>query len=207
MTHIDNRRAAVLPCFLLGLTWLSAGPLVVAAQVPTGPGRISLTVGVAAVFPVDVRFVDGDDAGKAALYGDDHFDTGTLGAGLEYHLAAGYRFGAVRAQVELGVMGQFAYEGQSNYTPGGPVQPTEARIKARRLMLSGLYGFGVLGALHPWVGAGLGANRYHLTDYIQRFPNPDDPSGHLRRGSNGEFPTRPFRRPRATVSRGRSPLA
>ena len=90
--------------------------------------------------------------------------------------------------VELGVTGQFAYEGQSNYTPGGPMQPTEARLKTRRLLLSGFYGLGELDALRAWVGAGLGANRYLVTDYIQRFPNPDDPAGPLRRGTNGEVP-------------------
>ena len=90
--------------------------------------------------------------------------------------------------MELGVTGQFTCEGQSNYTSGGPVQPTEARLKARQLLLSGFYGLGVPGALHPWMGAGLGANRYHLTHYTQRFPDPDDPSGRLRRGSDGEVP-------------------
>ena len=190
MTHIDNRhRIAALPGLLLGLGCLSAAPPSIAAQAPSGSGRVSLTVGIAAVPPANVRFVDGDDAGEAALYGADQFDAGTVGAGLEYGLAAGYRFGAFRAQVELGVTGRFTYEGHSNYTPGGPVQPTEARVKARRLLLSGFYEFGALGALRPWVGAGLGANRYHLTDYIQRFPNPADPSGHLRRGPNGEVPS------------------
>ena len=189
MTDIDHRRCiAALPGLLLALGCLSAASPSVAAQAPTGPGRISVAVGVAAVFPADVRFVDAEDAGEAALYGDDHFDTGTLGAGLEYGFAAGYRFGAFRAQAELRVTGQFAYEGQSNYAPAGPVQPTEARMKARRLLLSGFYGFGALGGLHPWVGAGLGANRYHLTHYIQRFPNPDDPSGNLRSGPGGEVP-------------------
>jgi len=187
--HSDtHRRIAVLPGLLLGLGCFSAVPSAIAAQAAAGPGRISLTAGIAAVLPADARFVDGEDAGEAALYGGDHFDIGALGAGLEYRFAAGYRFGAFRAQMELGVTGRFAYEGQSNYTPGGLVQPTEARMKARRLLLSGFYGLGTLGALRPWVGAGLGANRYHLTDYIQRFPNPDDPSGHLRRGTNGEVP-------------------
>lgn len=59
-------------------------------------------------------------------------------------------------------------------------------MRAGRLLLSGFYEFGALDGLHPWVGTGLGVNRYHLTDYIQRFPNPVDPSGHLRRGNNGE---------------------
>ena len=189
MTHIDDRRRIVaLPSLLLGLGCLSAVPPALTAQALTGPGRFSLTVGVAAVLPAGVRFVNGEGAGEVALYGDDEFDTGTLGAGLEYSFTAGYRFGAFRAQVELEVTGQFAYEGQSNYPSGGPVQPTEAQMKTRRLVLSGFHGFGALGGLRPWVGAGLGGNRYHLTDYIQRFPNPDDPSGHLRRGPGGEVP-------------------
>lgn len=189
ITHVDNRRRiATLPGLLLWLGGLSAVPPAIAAQPLTGPGRFSLTVGVAAVLPADVRFVNGEDTGEVALYGDDQFDTGTIGAGLEYGFAAGYGFGAFRAQLELGVTGQLAYEGQSNYPSGGAVQPAEAHLKARRLMLSGFYAFGARGRMQPWVGTGLGANRYHLTDYIQRFPNPDDPSGHLRRGSNGEIP-------------------
>ncbi|MXW16542.1 MAG: outer membrane beta-barrel protein [Gemmatimonadetes bacterium] len=189
MTHIDHRRRiATVPALLLGLGCLSTVPPALTAQAFTGPGRFSLTLGVAAVLPADVRFVNGEDAGEVALYGDDEFDTGALGAGPEYSFAAGYRFGAFRAQVELEITGRFAYEGQSNYPSGGAVQPTEADLKARRLMLSGFYGFGTLTGLHPWVGAGMGANRYHLTDYIQRFPNPDDPSGHLRRGPGGEVP-------------------
>jgi len=189
MTHIDNRhRIAALPGLILGLGCLSVAPPSIAAQAPTSSGGISLAVGIAAVLPADVRFADGDDGVEAALYGADQFDAGTVGAGLEYGLAAGYRFGAFRTQVELGVTGRFTYEGHSNYTPGGPVQPTGARMKARRLLLSGFYEFGVLGALRSWAGAGLGASRYHLTDYIQRFPNPIDPSGHLRRGPNGEVP-------------------
>ncbi len=189
MTHIDNRhRIAALRGLLLGLGCLSAAPPSIAAQAPNGNSRISLTVGIAAVLPADVRFVDGADAGEAALYGADQFDAGTVGVGLEYGLAAGYRFGAFRAQVDLGITGRFTYEGHSNYAPGGPVQPTEARVKARRLLLSGFYEFGALGAVRSWVGAGLGANRYHLTDYIQRFPNPVNPSGHLRGGPNGEVP-------------------
>ncbi|MDE0260289.1 MAG: outer membrane beta-barrel protein [Gammaproteobacteria bacterium] len=193
MTHIDNRRRiAVLPGLLLGLGCLAAAPSAVAAQAATGPGPVYVTVGVAAVLPANVRFVDGDAAGEAALYGDDQSDAGTLGGGLEYGLAAGYRFGAFRAEVELALTGPFAYEGQSNYTGGGPVQPTEARMTARRLLLSGFYDFGApgaLGALRLWVGGGLGANRYRLTDYIQRFPDPADPSGRLRRGPGGDVPS------------------
>jgi len=189
MTHIGNRRRiATVPGLLLGLGCLCAVPPTLGAQVLIDPARFSLTLGVAAVLPADVRFVNGEDTGEVALYGDDEFDTGALGTGLEYSFAAGYRFGAFRAQVELKVTGLFAYEGQSNYPSGGSVQPTEAHLKARRLVLSGFHGFGALGGLHPWVGAGMGANRYHLTDYIQRFPNPDDPSGHLRGGPGGEVP-------------------
>ena len=190
MTHVNNRRRiAAVPGLLLALGCLSVAPPAIAAQAATGPGGIFLAVGVAAVLPADVRFVDGDDAGEAALYGDDQFDTGTLGAGLEYGLAAGYRFGAFRAQAELALTGPFAYEGESNYAGGGPAQPTDARMTARRLLLSGFYDFGALGGRRVWVGGGLGANRYHLTDYIQRFPNPDDPSGRLRRGPGGEAPS------------------
>ena len=189
MTQVDNRsRTAALAGLFLGLGWLCAAPTAISGQAPTGPGRVSVSVGVAAVLPADIRFVDGEDAGEAALYGADQSDAGTLGAGLEYGLAAGYGFGAFRAQVELAVTGRFAFEGQSNYAGGGPVQPSEAGLNARRLLLSGFYEFGALGGGRLWVGGGLGMNRYHLTDYIQRFPSPDDPSGRLRSGLGGEVP-------------------
>jgi len=190
MTHIDHRRRlAVLPGLLLGLGCLCTVPPAIAAQAPAGPGPVYLTVGVAVVLPADVRFVDGDDAGEAALYGDDQSDAGTLGAGLEYSFAAGYRFGAFRAQAELGVTGRFAYEGRSNYAGAGAVQPTEARMTARRLLLSGFHEFGALGGGRLWAGGGLGVHRHRLAEYIQRFPSPDDPSSRLRRGPAGEVPS------------------
>ncbi len=111
MTHVDNRsRSAALAGLLLDLGCLCAAPPGIAAQAPTGLGRVSVSVGVAGVLPADLRFVDGEDAGEAALYGDDQSDAGTLAAGLESGLAAGYRFGAFRAQVELAVTGRFAFE-------------------------------------------------------------------------------------------------
>lgn len=190
MTHVDNLRCrAARAGLLLGLGCLCAAPPGIAGQAPTGLGRVSVSVGVAAVLPADIRFVDGKDAGEAALYGDNQSDAGTLGSGLEYNLAAGYRFGAFRAQVELAVTGRFAFEGQSNYAGGGRVQPTEARMNARRLLLSGFREVGALGGGRLWVGGGLGANRYHLTDYVQRFPSPEDPTGRLRRGPAGEVPS------------------
>ena len=55
-----------------------------------------------AVLPADVRFVDGDDAGEAALYGADQFDAGDepLG-GLEVLLEEG---DAVGGNFELGAV-------------------------------------------------------------------------------------------------------
>ena len=53
----------------------------------------------------DTRFVDGTDAGHAALYGDDgSFDAGALEHGHRFHLAAGCRFSSeLRAQLEFGL--------------------------------------------------------------------------------------------------------
>ena len=89
----------------------------------------------------------------------------------------------------MALTGRFTYEGRSNYAGAGAEQPTEARMNTRRLLLSGFYEFGALGGPRLWAGGGLGANRYHLSDYVQRFPNPDDPSGRLRRGPGGEVPS------------------
>ena len=40
----------------------------------------------------------------------------------------------------------------------------------------------------PFLGAGLGITGYRLGGYVQRFPEPDDPQGPLRRGPGGETP-------------------
>ena len=38
-------------------------------------------------------------------------------------------------------------------------------------------------------GAGLGLTDYRLDRYVQRFPEPDNPQGYLRRGPEGEIPS------------------
>ncbi len=40
----------------------------------------------------------------------------------------------------------------------------------------------------PFLGAGLGIAGYRLGGYVQRFPEPDDPQGPLRRGPGREIP-------------------
>ena len=42
--------------------------------------------------------------------------------------------------------------------------------------------------VRPFLGAGFGVTNYRFGGYIQRFPEPDDPQGPLRRGPGGEVP-------------------
>jgi len=144
----------------------------------------------------DTRFYDGDDAGNAALYGsDERFDAGAIDNGPEFHLAAGVRTpSGVRVQLEVGLARSLDYRGNTNYRNSGTRQPAEADVDAWQLLLSGVYEFPgwelARGrALRPFVGIGVGLTGYRLTGYVQRFPDPDDPNGYLRRGPGGEVPS------------------
>ena len=89
-----------------------------------------VTVGIAAVLSSGSRFVDGADAGHAALYGSRNtFDAGAFDAGLTVDVAAGVRLGsALRAQLEFGVTGALNYRGNTNYRNAGAHQPSEAEL-------------------------------------------------------------------------------
>lgn len=59
--------------------------------------------------------------------------------------------------------------------------------------LGGLYDFRgwTLGSgrtARPYLGAGAGVTGHRVSGYVQRFPDPDDPDGYLRRGPGGETP-------------------
>lgn len=141
------------------------------------------------------RFADGGDSGHPALYGNvDSFDAGAVDNGPQLGLAVGGRLpSGLRAQLELGVARSLDYRGNTNYRNTGTRQPSEARLNTRQLLLTGFFDFPgrkmVSGrALRPFVGVGVGLTRYRLSDYVQRFPEPDNPDGYLRRGPGGEIP-------------------
>ena len=154
-----------------------------------------LSLGVASIRSDDTRFVDGTDAGHAALYGDDgSFDAGALGDGHRFHLAAGFRFSPeLRAQLEFGIAPALDWRGNTNYRSAGERQPSEARLDTRQLLLAVFHdfpGWEIAAGRRTWpfLGAGLGLTDYRLRDYVQRFPEPVDPHGYLRRGPAGEIP-------------------
>ena len=101
---------ALLP--LAVAAWLLAahGRTAAAAEDPRAAGTNAVSIapylsaGVALVRARDTRFVDGADAGHAALYGSpQRFDAGAFDDGLRFHLAAGVRLPyRLRAQLELG---------------------------------------------------------------------------------------------------------
>ena len=154
-----------------------------------------LSLGVALIGSQDTRFVDGRDAGHAALYGSEQlFDAGSVDNGLQFRLAAGIRLPyRLRAQLEMGLARALDWRGNTNYRDSGDHQPSAASLDTRQLLLAGFHDFPgwelVSGRrVRPYLGAGLGITDYRLRGYVQRFPEPDNPQGSLRRGPGGEIP-------------------
>ena len=143
----------------------------------------------------DTRFVDGKDSGHDALYGEDTFDAGKIDNDLQFHLAAGTRLPyRLRIQMELGHARDLEWRGNTNYRSSGQHQPSEARLDTWQLLLAGFHDFpgwnlGPTCRIQPFMGAGLGFTDYQLDRYVQRFPEPDNTQGYLRRGPNGEIPS------------------
>ena len=132
--------------------------------------------------------------GHAALYGDRQlFDDGAFD-GLRFHLAAGVRLPyRLRAQLEFGRARALDWRGNTNYRDSGRRQPSDASLDTRQLLLAGFHDFPgwEIAPGHrarPFLGAGLGITDYRLGGYVQRFPEPDDPRGPLRRGPGSEIP-------------------
>ncbi|MCY4015225.1 MAG: hypothetical protein OXG82_21250 [Gammaproteobacteria bacterium] len=154
-----------------------------------------LSLGGGVIHSEDTRFLDGDDAGNAALYGsDEHFDAGAVSSGPHVHFAAGVRTpSGIRVQLEAGLARSLDYRGNTNYRNSGTRQPTAAGLDTWQVLLSGLYEFSGWElapgrALRPFIGVGVGLTGYRMTGYVQRYPHPDDPNGYLRRGPDGEVP-------------------
>ena len=201
-------RPAALPFLVVVLGWMVLGQPAAASDQSQGSalglpaagasaaGNIPyLSLGMAFVRSKDTRFVDGEDAGHAALYGnEDTFDAGAVDNGLQFHLAVGVRLPSeLRAQLEFGLARALDWRGTTNYRNSGERQPSEARLNTRQLLLAGFHDFPgwALASgrrVRPFLGAGLGVTDYRLSGYVQRFPEPDDPRGYLRRGPGGEIP-------------------
>ncbi len=154
-----------------------------------------LSLGVAVVRPESLRFVDGGDAGHAALYGgEEFFDAGKIGEGAEGRFAAGVPFGAVyRLQLEYNLARDLAYSGNANYTNSGEYQPSTAELDTRQVLLAAFRDFpnweyAPGRALRPFLGIGAGITKFRLGEYRQQFPSPPNPNGGLRRGPGGEIP-------------------
>ena len=210
MHRIRNRRLRSATLLSVGALWLSivhAQPATASGESPgsaldlpaAGANAVLsapyLSVGVAVIRSQDTRFADGGDAGHAALYGTPElFDAGAVDDGLQFHLAAGVRLPyRLRAQLEVGLSRDLDWRGNANYRDSGRRQPSEAGLDTRQLLIAGFHDFrgwelgsGILA--RPHLGAGLGITDYRLSGYVQRFPEPDDPQGSLRRGSGGEIP-------------------
>ncbi|MYF68878.1 MAG: outer membrane beta-barrel protein [Proteobacteria bacterium] len=205
LQQIGGTRSRPATPFLVAVacSLLAPGPPVAAADGSTGSASRAntagyepyVTVGIAAVRSSGARFVDGADAGHAALYGSGNtFDDGTFDAGFTVDVAAGVRLGsALRAQLEFGVAGALNYRGNTNYRNAGAHQPSEAVLDLSQAFLVGFYEFpdwelSSSRRVSPFLGAGAGVTTYRLSGYVQRFPDPENPHGSLRSGPGGEIP-------------------
>ncbi|MDE0051875.1 MAG: hypothetical protein OXO52_18960 [Rhodospirillales bacterium] len=201
-------RTAVLSLLaLLGLLAVQGGPAAASEQSPASESAPPaartdallsapyFSVGVALVRSQDTRFADGEDAGHAALYGNEElFDAGAVDDGPGLHLAAGVRLPyRLRAQLEFGLARDLDWRGSTNYRASGERQPSQARVDTRQLLLAAFHDFPGWEIApgcraRPFLGAGLGVTDYRLSGYVQRFPEPDDPARSLRRGPGGAIP-------------------
>lgn len=164
------------------------------AQTPSERGAY-VNIGLAVQAPQDARFADGADDGHAPLYGrPELFTSGEFGTAFLSHIAAGYRFmPRLRFQVEIGMARQREYRGTANYAGAGAFQPSSADLGTRQLLAAGFYDvavwrIGPVLRIEPYVGAGAGFTYYRLDNFVQRFPDPDDAAGYLRRGAADEVP-------------------
>ena len=199
-----TRSRPVTPLLLAAAcSLLAPGSPVTAADESTGSASGTsaagyepyVTAGIAAVRSSSTRFVDGADAGHAALYGSRNtFDAGAFDVGYTVDVAAGVRLGsALRAQLEFGVAGALNYRGNTNYRNAGAHQPSEAELDISQAFLIGFYEFperelSSSRKVSPFIGAGAGVTTYRLSGYVQRFPDPENPLGSLRMGPGGEIP-------------------
>ena len=171
----------------------AAGPL--AAEAPAAGLVPYLSVGAGVVRSEGARFRDGRDSGNATLYGSgETFDAGAVESGLHARLAAGVRMpSGLRVQLEAGRARSLDWRGSTNYRRAGMLQPSDAVLDTWQLLLAGLHEFpawdlGPRRAVRPFVGAGVGITGFRVSGYVQRFPDPDDPNGYLRKGPGDEIP-------------------
>ena len=154
-----------------------------------------VSIGLAALAPQGARFADGGNDGHAHLYGrPELFTSGDFDSAFLSHIAAGYRFTPrLRLQVEFGMARQLEYRGTANYPRAGTVQPSTADLRTWQLLATGFYDIatwriGPVLRIEPYVGTGVGFTDHRLDNFVQRFPNPDDADGYLRRGAADEVP-------------------
>ena len=163
-------------------------------QAPAERGAY-MSIGLGVLGPEGARFADGADGGHADLYGrPEIFTSGDFRPAPAAPVAGGYRFTPrLRFQVEFAQARTLQFRGMANYPRAGAVQPSTADLRTRQLLAAGFYDVGAWGIgpvirIEPYVGAGVGFAHYRLENFVQRFPNPDDPAGYLRRGPAGEVP-------------------
>lgn len=154
-----------------------------------------LSIGMAAVSPENVRFTDGADSGNAALYGSENtFDDGSFADSPQALFAAGVHLrSSFRLQLEYGLTRELDYSGNTNYQDSGTSQPSKAVLDTQQALLVlfrdfAAWEYAAGRSMQPFLGIGAGVSKFRLSDYTQRFPQPPNPQGSLRRGPGGEIP-------------------
>lgn len=188
-----------MPLFMAAWFMLPPGLSAAAAEDGGDAGYGSwspyLSIGVAAVSPENVRFTDGADSGNAALYGSENtFDDGSFAESPQALFAAGVHLrSSFRLQLEYGLTRESDYSGNTNYADSGTSQPSKAVLDTQQALLAlfrdfAAWEYAAGRSMQPFLGIGAGSTRYRLSDYTQRFPQPPNPQGSLRRGPGGEIP-------------------
>lgn len=143
-----------------------ASPAVAQASGDPSPWYVSGNVG--ASFLKDARTsVANAPAPGLFVVTNQKINTGIGGA-----LAAGRRFGPVRAEVELGLTRNRADE-YDTLLPFQNSVDTKTKLDSRRIMLNGYFDF-VRGTITPYVGAGIGSVRTHFRVFAARAPFPTE---------------------------------
>ena len=158
--------------------------------------KIYLSIGINHILPANTKFADAEkpDSVLPLLYGSpERFTVGKI-TGTPFSFGVGYRFyNQLRGQIEFIPSQKLNFKGNANYSRSGEKQPSNAKINSEQLLLSGFYDFPDIEAtktlqLQPYIGLGIGYTKYRLKDFVQHFPDPDDPEGYLRRGPHGAVP-------------------
>lgn len=143
-----------------------AGPAAAQDAAPQSPWYVSAKVGASLLRDAETSVANAPAPGLFIV--TNH----KIEMGLGFSVAAGRRFGPVRAEAELG----FSRNSADEYDTISPFQnsvDTDTKLNSRRIMLNGYFDF-MSGTVTPYVGAGIGSARVHYRVFAPRAPFPTE---------------------------------